>query len=59
MLIEDLSGDGAQANITDIVQVNPVTQSAPEIDPKSAAGGLALLLGGLAVLRGGREKIAA
>ncbi len=26
--------------------------AAPEIDPASAAGGLALLLGGLAVLRG-------
>jgi hypothetical protein len=33
--------------------------SAPEIDPASAASGLMLLLGGLAVLRGRREKIVA
>lgn len=32
-----------------------VPQKAPEIDPATAAGGLTLLLGGLAVLRGGRR----
>ena len=45
MFLEDTEGDGGQANITDIVQVNPLPQSAPEVDPNSAAGGLALLLG--------------
>ena len=35
------------------------TWKAPELDPNSAASGLALLLGGLAVLCGRREKIAA
>jgi hypothetical protein len=30
--------------------------SAPEIDPASALGGLTLLLGGLAVVRGRRSK---
>jgi hypothetical protein len=34
--------------------VKPV--AAPEIDPASAMGGLTLLLGGLAVLRGRRSK---
>jgi hypothetical protein len=33
-----------------------VTFQAPEIDPTSAASGLTLLLGGLAVLRARREK---
>jgi hypothetical protein len=33
-------------------------REAPELDPASAAGGLTLLLGGLAVLRGRRGKIA-
>ena len=32
-----------------------VPQPAPEIDPATAAGGLTLFLGGLAVLRGGRR----
>lgn len=36
------------------VQHNPVT--APEIDPASALAGLALMAGGLAVLRGRRTK---
>jgi hypothetical protein len=31
--------------------------SAPEIDPASAAAGLTLLLGGLAVLRGSRQRL--
>ena len=37
--------------------VNPV--KAPEIDATSAVAGLTLMLGGLAVLRGRRSKIAA
>jgi LPXTG-motif cell wall-anchored protein len=32
---------------------------APEIDPASAAGGLALLVGGLLVLRGRKRHIVA
>jgi hypothetical protein len=32
------------------------TVTAPEIDPASAMGGLTMLLGGLAVLRGRRTK---
>jgi len=34
----------------------PSAASAPEIDPASALGGLTLLLGGLAVVRGRRIK---
>lgn len=40
------------------VKVDPsqVTTAAPEIDPAGAASALALLVGGLAALRGRREK---
>jgi hypothetical protein len=34
----------------------PHSMAAPEIDPASAVGGLTLLLGGLAVIRGRRGK---
>jgi hypothetical protein len=34
----------------------PHSTAAPEIDPASAVGGLTLLLGGLAVIRGRRGK---
>jgi hypothetical protein len=44
--------------IGDALAVRDVNQ-APEVSPSSAASGLTLLLGGLAVLRGRREKIAA
>jgi hypothetical protein len=54
MFIEDLAGDGAEANITCIKRVGGV--SAPEIDPAGLAGGLTLLLGGIAVLQGKRRR---
>jgi hypothetical protein len=38
------------------VVTDTTIQSAPEIDPASAASGLALLVGGLAVLRGRRPR---
>lgn len=37
------------------VVITPATTSAPEIDPTSAASGLALLVGGLIVLRGRKQ----
>ena len=43
------------SNTTPGVWTSSATQ-APEIDPASAASGLTLLLGGLAVLRGPRRK---
>jgi hypothetical protein len=44
--------NGIYFNITALTPVSGV--AAPEIDPASASGALALLLGGLAVLRGRR-----
>jgi hypothetical protein len=52
MLVYDLSGAGAYANITDIKEILPA--SAPEIDPAGLASGLTLLLGGLFVIQGRR-----
>jgi hypothetical protein len=51
--IEDLTGSGAEADITNIKQVGAV--SAPEIDPAGLVSGLTLLLGGIAVLQGKRR----
>jgi hypothetical protein len=45
------SGNG-QINITFVSQAI----AAPEIDPTSAASGLALLVGGLLVLRGRKQQ---
>jgi hypothetical protein len=42
------SGDVSLGN----VNIGPITAQAPELDPSSAIGGLTLLLGGLAVMRG-------
>jgi hypothetical protein len=39
-----------------ILGTAPATTAAPEIDPASAAGGLALLVGGLLVLRGRKQQ---
>ena len=55
MSLRDINLDGGQADITNIQQIT----RAPEIESKSAAGALTLLLGGLAVMRGRREKISA
>lgn len=55
MLVYDVSGSGAYANITSIKEVGAVA-AAPEIDPAGLAGGLTLLLGGIAVLRGRRKS---
>ena len=55
MLVYDLSGAGAYANITNIQEVRPA--SAPEIDPSGLASGLTLLLGSLFVTRGRRTLI--
>ena len=57
MALRNINLDGGQADITDIKQLSPM--SAPEIESTSAASALTLLLGGLAVLRGRREKNAA
>jgi hypothetical protein len=53
MLVYDLSGAGAYANITNIKEVLPA--SAPEIDPSGLASGLTLLLGSLFVIQGRRN----
>ena len=49
MLIYDVSGDGAYANLTNVKEIVPA--SAPEIDPAGLAGGLTLLVGGLLVIQ--------
>ena len=49
MLVYDLSGAGAYANLTNIKEISPT--SAPEIDPAGFAGGLTLLVGGLLVIQ--------
>jgi hypothetical protein len=46
---------GASAPVTRAL-VAPNSVAAPEIDPTSAAAGLTLLLGGMAILRGRRAK---
>jgi hypothetical protein len=55
MLVYDLSGAGAYANITSIKEINQPT-SAPEIDPAGLAGGLTLLLGSLCVIQDRRSR---
>jgi hypothetical protein len=54
MLVYDLSGAGAYANITNIKEILPA--SAPEINPSGLASGLTLLLGSLLVIRGRRTR---
>lgn len=54
MLVYDLSGAGAYANITSIKEISPA--SAPEIDPSGLASGLTLLLGSLCVIRDRRSR---
>ena len=49
MLVYDLSGAGAYANLANIKEISPT--SAPEIDPAGLAGGLTLLVGGLLVIQ--------
>jgi hypothetical protein len=49
-----LTGDGEMDVIGSYATASAIM--APEVDPTSAASGLTLLLGGLAVLRGRREK---
>jgi hypothetical protein len=54
MLVYDLSGAGAYANITSLKEILPAT--APEIDPAGLVSGSTLLLGGLIVIRGRRTR---
>jgi hypothetical protein len=54
MLVYDLSGAGAYANITNIKEILPA--SAPEIDPSGLVSGLTLLLGTLFVIQGRRTR---
>jgi hypothetical protein len=54
MLVYDLSGAGAYANINSLKEIIPA--SAPEIDPAGLASGLTLLLGGLFVIQGRRTR---
>jgi hypothetical protein len=53
---QNFSCGSTGSNTTPGVWTGPPTR-APEIDPASAAGGLSLLLGGVAVLRGRRTKL--
>jgi len=49
---------GGNGNAIDVLAyANPVTQSAPEIDPASALSALTLLAGGLFVLRGRKQAV--
>jgi hypothetical protein len=54
MLVYDLGGAGAYANITNIKEILPT--SAPEIDSAGLAGGLTLLVGGLLVIQSRRSR---
>jgi hypothetical protein len=54
MLVYDVNGDGAYANITSIKEISPA--SAPEIDPAGLASGLTLLLGSLCVIQDRKSR---
>jgi hypothetical protein len=51
----DSSVVNTDANVVIATAPSIAPTAAPEIDPTSAASGLALLLGGLAVLRGRKD----
>jgi hypothetical protein len=53
----EINGQQSVLNYS-VTSLQVVPTRAPEIDPASAASGLTLLLGGLAVLRGRRAKVA-